>query len=236
MTVRERRALLLLFSLCLALLVWLAASFVADWMHGAARRNRDILAQSRLLQIALALHNYSQLFGSLPPLAIEDAERQPLLSWRVALGATFEDKVFRKIDRTEAWNSPTNTALAQSAVSLTERFRSPNDRGPAGDTSFVALDWSTVESPLTPAAGSRIILIEVHDTGIHWMEPREMTEEAIRSRVLSMLRQGETVHFLMADGGNGSFSGLPVRLQGRPDDFFLRWAIPDAAPPRATIE
>jgi len=62
--------------------------------------------------MAMAMHNYAAIHGSLPPAAIYSAEGKPLLSWRVAILPFMEHpKLFEEFKLDEPWDSPHNLAL-----------------------------------------------------------------------------------------------------------------------------
>ena len=67
---------------------------------------------NNLKQIGLAMHNYHEVNGSLPPAAITDKNGKPLLSWRVALLPYLEaSPLHAKFHLDEPWNSPHNLSL-----------------------------------------------------------------------------------------------------------------------------
>ena len=67
---------------------------------------------NNLKQIGLAMHNYHQAYGCLPPAAITDRAGRPLLSWRVALLPYLEQSdLYSKFHLDEPWDSPYNLAL-----------------------------------------------------------------------------------------------------------------------------
>jgi RNA polymerase sigma factor (sigma-70 family) len=75
----------------------------------AAARKQSI---RNLEQIALAMHNYLDTFGSFPPPAIYSKEGKPLLSWRVALLPYLDQgTLYRQFHLDEPWDSPHNKKL-----------------------------------------------------------------------------------------------------------------------------
>jgi hypothetical protein len=69
--------------------------------------------QNNLKQIALALHNYHDAYGALPPHALYSKNgKQPLLSWRVAILPYIEqDHLYKQFKLDESWDSPHNKQL-----------------------------------------------------------------------------------------------------------------------------
>ena len=67
---------------------------------------------NNLKKILLALHNYHDVFGSLPPPALTDKADKPLLSWRVAILPYLEhEHLYREFKLDEPWDSEHNKKL-----------------------------------------------------------------------------------------------------------------------------
>jgi hypothetical protein len=138
---------------------------------------------SHLRQIALALHEYHQAYGSLPPAHVDGPDGKPMHSWRVLLLPFLHyDKLYRQYNFKEPWNSPHNTRLANR---IPHEYRCPAAREEklSSVTNYVA-----VVGPATAWPGSKgvrfqdikdgtsdtILLVEIADSTINWMEPRDM--------------------------------------------------------------
>ena len=219
----QKRPFLRWISLAIFLVLCLV---VVELVREARRTARNAQCRGKLAQIGLALQNCQYETGGVPPLIFRDDQGNPLMSWRVLLLPYFdteEREVYSKLDLSEPWNSPKNLAIAKGASSPIVRwFRSPNDFA-AGkdDTSFVG-----IEVPQTASGGRRLVIVEIHNTGIHWMEPRDLTRREIRSRIIEMLNRGEAVHVLTADGHVGTLADSTLSFFGSPDDLFDRWFWP----------
>jgi uncharacterized protein (TIGR03067 family) len=71
-----------------------------------------VRSQNNLKQLALALHNYHDSFGSLPTAAIYSKDGKPLLSWRVAILPFIEqDNLYKQFKLDEPWDSEHNKKL-----------------------------------------------------------------------------------------------------------------------------
>jgi hypothetical protein len=69
-------------------------------------------SQNNLKQIAIALHNYHDVHGSLPPAAVVDKKGKPVLSWRVLILPYIEQNdLYQKFKLDEPWDSPNNIKL-----------------------------------------------------------------------------------------------------------------------------
>lgn len=189
-------------------LVWLLAP------SGFAPDSRPIpVCHKNLKRLAIALYNYHDHYGSFPPAYIADQNGRPLRSWRVLLLPFLgHSNLYARYRFDEPWNGPHNRALASE---IPAEYRCPSDTGPAGDTSYLA-----VIGPKTVFPGARpisikdisdgrtvtILLVEAADSGIKWLEPRDMTyAEACRGinakpGLSISSRHGTGARVLFADG------------------------------------
>lgn len=148
-----------------------------------ARRSQ---CKNNLKQIALALHNYHDAFGCLPPAYIADASGKPLHSWRVLLLPYLDHKPLYDLYRfDEPWDGPNNRKLADKIVSV---YNCPGEHRPAAhstqtSTSYVAIigpetlwrgDRSTKFDDIKDGTSNTLMIVEVVNSGIHWMEPRDL--------------------------------------------------------------
>lgn len=86
----------------------------------AARRTQAV---NQLRQIALAHHNYHDVYGHFPT-DILDADGQPLLSWRVAILPFMEQQaLYEQFHLDEPWNSEHNLPLLKQ---MPESYQSAN--------------------------------------------------------------------------------------------------------------
>ena len=213
------------------LLAVLGYAFVVHLLEArqAARNSR---CRGRLGQIALMLDNYVDANGALPASAITNDNGMPLLSWRAAI-LRHSNPEDTGIDFSQDWKSPTNIAIGQdSRLRFDGYFHSENDTdADSRNTSFVGLGFATSDLQLVEKGQQRILIIEVCNTGIHWMEPRELGVDEVRTRVLERLERGDAVHFLTADGRIGTMSNNSIRFYGdRPEvirkpnaELFREW-------------
>lgn len=149
---------------------------------GTARDSpRWAFCQNNMRNIALALQQYEILNGTLPPAYIADESGKPMHSWRVLLLPYLEQQqIYRQYRFDEPWDSPNNSQLHGHIVKL---FKCPSDNRTTNDTSYVFVTGSQTIWPGATATkladikdgpGSTIFLVEVHNSGIHWMEPRDL--------------------------------------------------------------
>lgn len=177
----------------LAALAIAAAVFLTFAIRDAREAARQSSCRGRLGRLMMALHNYHDVYGSFPPACIADADGKPMHSWRVLiLPFLDEDKIYRRYRFDEPWNSPHNVRLAEESAN--RQFRCPNRDG--GDES-PHTDYVAIVGPETAFPGSQstrlddirdgqedtILLAEIHNSGIQWMEPRDLATDRMSFRV-----------------------------------------------------
>ena len=139
---------------------------------------------SKLLkQIGLGLQNYHDFYGSFPPAHVADAQGKPMHSWRVLILPFMEHKpLYDKYRFDEPWDGPNNSKLHKEIV---EVFCCPSrpKQQPRTETSYVAVVGPRTAWPGTKAVqlsdvidgtSNTILVTEVTNSGIHWMEPRDL--------------------------------------------------------------
>jgi prepilin-type processing-associated H-X9-DG protein len=136
---------------------------------------------SHLKILGLALLSYEKDNGSFPPAYIADRNGKPLHSWRVLILPYLDRKdLYEKYRFDEPWNGVHNRRLAQL---IPKEFQCPTDHAPGSETT----DYLAVVGPNTvwPEGnglrlsdfGTRgtILLVEVADSGVSWLEPRDLS-------------------------------------------------------------
>ncbi len=74
--------------------------------------SKRMVSMNNMKQIALAMHNYHDVYGRLPAPAIMDKDGKPLLSWRVAILPFIEqDNLYKQFKLDEPWDSEHNKKL-----------------------------------------------------------------------------------------------------------------------------
>jgi hypothetical protein len=186
MTVRRSMAHIAVIALACVPLTWLAHA-----MFDAREGARSAQCISNLKQIGLGLLNYESRYGCFPPAYVADATGKPLYSWRVLLMAEldrtdgwFGGRLAGGFHFDEPWDSPNNSML--HALAPYNVLRCPSDSAHEGsdETNFVAVVGPGTMFPsdgssrrladVTDGLEDTLVLVEVVDAGIHWMEPKEL--------------------------------------------------------------
>ena len=176
---------------------------------------RPLSCRSCLKQIGLSLHVYHEHYGSFPPAYIADAGGRPMHSWRVLLLPFMEEKKLYELYRfDEPWDGPNNRKLHGEMVRV---FACPHNRGkqPETETNYLAVvgpqtmwpgEKATKWSEIKDGSSNTIMVVEVHGSGIHWMEPRDLHMVQMSIAINPARGQGVSsghphgATFLFADG------------------------------------
>jgi hypothetical protein len=142
-----------------------------------------------LKNISIALHTYHGAYGSFPPACVGDEEGRPMHSWRVLiLPQLGEQALYDQYRFDEPWDGPNNRKLHDRIAAF---YRCPDDRSSrrrktARETSYVVIAGPGTVFPVGrrkisvadvvngDGTTNTILVAEVHDSGIHWMEPRDL--------------------------------------------------------------
>jgi hypothetical protein len=161
--------------------------YVVRGVLDAREAARQMNCKGHLGQIQLALHNYHDTFGCFPPAFIADANGKPMHSWRVLILPFLDSSpVYSQYRFDEPWDGPNNRKLA-------EQYNSDIFHCPSGPhtrdsvfTDYVAVvgpgtafpdDKSTNLTEFQDGVENTILLVEMADSNIHWMEPRDLRSE-----------------------------------------------------------
>lgn len=211
-----RRPALTLFELLAVVLVAvLLFTFVLPQLM-PRRRGTWHRCRNNLRQILLALHNYSDHYGSLPPAYTVDAKGKPLHSWRtLILPYVDQAPLYQKIDFSKPWDHPANAVAFNTAIPF---YQCPSNRGlPPNHTTYLAVsspnacfhaDKPRKLSEITDGLVFTLIVIEVPlDKSIPWMAPIDADEKLIIGiRPTSKLPHTDGVNAAIADGRVAHFN------------------------------
>jgi len=161
----------------------------------AARRADCIMI---LKVIGLAMHNYHDRHGLFPPAYLADSHGQPMHSWRMLLLPYLEgQQLYEEYSFDEPWNSPNNLALAHNVPSgmvtfeSTYRCRSESEGDGMHATYLMAVGPGAFSDgphgrtirEITDGTSNTIMIAERSQSGIHWMEPRDLNVPQMSYRI-----------------------------------------------------
>lgn len=170
----------------------------------AARRNQCL---NNVKQILLALHNYHDTKGELPPAYSVDEQGTRLHSWRALILPFMEgQEVHKLIDYSKPWDAPENEAArnAPSPFPICPSSWQEDEQL----TTYLAVvgpeflfDGSTPRkfSDVKDGTSNTIAFIEVSpDKAVHWMSPHDADEKFIFGSTEENLRTGHPDTFIAA--------------------------------------
>lgn len=186
---------------------------------GSATGKRSNVSQTEFEQIrastkkiVLALHQYFDAHGKLPPAYTKDENGNPLTSWRVLiLPQLGHQDIYSRYDQSKPWDSPENLALSQSTPGA---YLNPAVDNSNGMTSFkgIAGPGSAMST------GELIGLIDIKDglanTGIivddvnhpvTWTKPEDLDPAEFLSRATYQNTPYNGTFIGVSDGFASSF-------------------------------
>ncbi|GEM_PF-762743 len=167
---------------------------VACWLYVLARSAReDVIASTAvgpLKQLGLALHNYCDVYGTFPPANLVDEEGRPIHSWRaLILPFVGQLELYDQYRFDEPWDGPNNSQLLDR---MPRTFHMPSELPSSSRTNIVAIVGQSTAFPGARATHFRdfhdgidntILLAEIADSDILWLEPRDLCFEEMSFRI-----------------------------------------------------
>jgi prepilin-type processing-associated H-X9-DG protein len=150
-----------------------------------ARRNQ---CKSQMRQIALALHQYAEQHGGLPPAYTTDSDGRPLHSWRTLILPYLEEaRLYNSIDLTKPWDDPVNAEAFKTKLEIYQCPSAPWE--PDNRTAYLAVvtPESCIQateprkfSDVTDGTPRTLIVIEVDEEhAVPWMSPVDADEATV---------------------------------------------------------
>jgi len=162
--------------------------------HGHSRTH----CINNLKNISLALHNYNNTYGGLPPAYTVDADGKPLHSWRTLILPYLDYRpLYESIDLTKPWDDPANAEAYAMQLSV---FQCPSAALDPQQTVYLAVtaqggffgeDVPRKFTDVTDDPHETLMVIEApFKNAVHWMAPRDADERV----VLSLANEAELHH------------------------------------------
>ena len=193
------RALIVLLVLVLSIIGWFGLSpFKTSGFPISLRSECHI----NLLQIGIALRQYYDDHNRYPPAYLADESGTPLHSWRTLLLPYLDARsLYDAIRLDEPWNSPANHEIV---TKMDQRQYNPfrcraDEDSPPEQTSYLAVIgprtvWQGTaaisQDDISDDKSTTIVVVEVRNSGIHWMEPRDLHVLQMAPRINSAFGQG----------------------------------------------
>jgi prepilin-type processing-associated H-X9-DG protein len=212
-------SLIVLMLLFAAALLFPARSISTE----AARRNACV---NRMRMLQIAMREYHDAYDCFPPAFVADTAGKPIHSWRVLLLPFLGHRaLYEKYDFSEPWNGPGNIQLANQ---MPTDFACPSDGSTENETNYVAVvgpgtawpeDRATTKSDIQDSDDETIMLVEVTNSGINWLAPRDMPlDQALHG--VNSVGKGLAISSKHRSGANAVFCDAHSRLllNGLPPD------------------
>ncbi|WP_153559061.1 DUF1559 domain-containing protein [Roseimaritima sediminicola] len=182
-------------------------------VQAAREAARRMQCSNNLKQIGLAMHNYHDTYGSLPPAYTVDENGQRLHSWRtLILPFMGQQTLYNSIDLSKPWNDPVNQGAADS---LNPAYTCPSSTAGESTTTYVAVvdpsavfqgDQTTQFQDITDGMSNTLMVVEVSGANaVPWMSPQDID----LNTYLSLTAGGMSNH---PGGGNTLFADASVQF------------------------
>ncbi len=137
--------------------------------------------------ISVVMRDYHERHGHLPPAFVPGKDGKPAHSWRVLLLEQIDTPTFEAYRFDEPWDGPNNRKLEDKMPSW---YACPADPGGkekwqtnyfvvvGSDTLFPGSTTVRLDDIKHPRAET-ILIVEAVGQGVHWMEPKDLSFEAM---------------------------------------------------------
>ena len=160
----------------------IAIALLLPAVQAAREAARRMQSTNNMKQLALAMHNYNDTYGMLPPAVVTDANGKPLYSGRVLLLPFMEQTpLYQAFKLDEPWDSPSNRKLADVAIPTFRDASAPP--GSPGQTDYLIVTGKGTATEPTPGGmkfmsitdgtSNTLFMVEIKGSGVKWSEPRE---------------------------------------------------------------
>jgi hypothetical protein len=151
----------------------------------------------------LAVANYHDQYGCLPPAYIADADGRPLHSWRVLLLPYLDQRdLYAAYDFSEPWDGPNNRKLLARRPRVYALSDSTSQRGTL--TNYLAVVGPETPWPgrttlryedIRDGAAQTILIVENVGAGVHWSEPRDLDYSTMNMTLADQPADGVSSRF-----------------------------------------
>ncbi|MCC9609734.1 DUF1559 domain-containing protein [Blastopirellula sp. JC732] len=198
-------------ALVLVVLLLIGGVFVL-WLMPAVADARAAATTSassgHLKVIGLALHNYHDTYGELPPAYIADENGKPIHSWRVLILPFIEyGDLYDRYDFDEPWDAPNNRLLMQERPVVYADPRNPGEdpkttpyqaiAGPG--TCFDPTVAKMKLAEITDGTAVTAMVVENFGKPVIWTEPDDISPQEFLSGLPLQAAPGGKVWVMNAD-------------------------------------
>ncbi len=212
---RRRQAFTLLELLLVVAVIAVLIALLLPSVRSAREPARRMNCQSHLKQIGVAIYNYRDEYGVLPPAYTVDEEGNRLHSWRTLILPFLElgsDELYESIDFSKPWDDPANAKARDTVVQV---YQCPSADPADGLTTYLGVvgpdcAFSGPESrtlaDITDDNHSTLMYVDAPlDRAVHWMSPVDVSEN-------ELLSLGDDSNIQHPGGVNAAFVDGSVRF------------------------
>lgn len=135
----------------------------------------------------MAVANYHDTYKCYPPPFIADADGNPMHSWRILLLPFLEqNEIYKRYRFDEPWDGPNNRKLGDQMPSIYALHGcekpgnvTTNYLRVVGEATASPTGRTITESDITDGTANTLFIVENVDSGIHWMEPRDLNVDSM---------------------------------------------------------
>ncbi|QDT37166.1 DUF1559 family PulG-like putative transporter [Stratiformator vulcanicus] len=162
-------------------------AFVKDTLIRPAVKNAKAAAErslmkNRLKQMMLSLHNFHDNYRSFPAPAVVDADKKPLLSWRVEMLPFLDEyDLYKEFRKDESWDSPHNKQLLSEMPDVFKTAGSEEKEGytrivaPVGDGMMFEKGKKFSIRDVTDGTSNTImVLLANEESAVPWTKPDDL--------------------------------------------------------------
>lgn len=152
----------------------------------------------------MAVANYHDTYGALPPAYIADADGRPMHSWRVLLLPFLEQReLYEEYDFAEPWDGPHNRRLLARRPPVYALHDGASQREPF--TNYLAVVGAETAWPgaaarsyaeITDGVSNTILLVENVGAEVHWTEPRDLELDSMSLDIAGAPANGVSSRFI----------------------------------------
>lgn len=178
---------------------------------------RRMTCSNNVRQLGIALHNYHDKHGRLPPAIVRDKDGKPLYSWRVLILPFLEQEpLYQQFRLDEPWDSPHNLPLAKLMPPCFGCPGGKEHRPKSAITQYVAVvgdetmwppEGSLSFGDIGDGLSNTFLLVEWGDSDIVWSEPRDLPMNGVmrwwyppRKQTIDHTHHTGGVNVVWADG------------------------------------
>lgn len=197
----------------------------------AAAQQAALRAESsnKLRDLGIALHGYHDTYQAFPPALVTDANGTPLYSGRVLLLPFLgRDDLYRRFDKTQAWDAPENQAVSNTTVLefLDPAYTGPNAAGSnyvfvTGPNTIFDGSQSTSMANVTDGTSNTLMMIETAAGATNWAKPEDWDSTTGQlpagnhNGVVLVLFADGSVRTVLPQGVGGILNRLTIRNDGQ---------------------